>query len=398
MVREAEAYVFELFKEKLSDGMFFHDFAHTLETTLVARELAIQSGLGGEQLELITLAGLFHDTGYTEAYQNHEDVSIRMATTYFREKGLSEEAISIIVGCIAATRVPQHPKNLLEEILCDADLQNLASEQHLDKARMLRREWEVLKIREFSDEAWWVMEVQFLSNHRFHTAWAQSHWKEQKLRNLSKAEKELEQIRTKKKERKAAKTLKARKSEQALTKSARPDRGIETMFRTAARNHINLSSIADNKANIMLSINALIISVVISGLAPKMDSNPSLLIPTIVILAVCILTIVFATLSTRPKITQGKFHPEDIEKKRSNLLFFGNFYNMKLDEYEWAMGEMMKDRDFLYGSLTRDLYYLGVVLARKYYYLRLTYTIFMWGLIIAVLAFAVSFYIDGKSV
>jgi hypothetical protein len=164
------------------------------------------------------------------------------------------------------------------------------------------------------------------------------------------------------------------------------------MFRTAARNHINLSSIADNKANIMLSINALIISVVISGLAPKLDTNPTLLIPTSILLAVCILSIIFATLSTRPKITKGKFDREDIAHKRSNLLFFGNFYNMKLEDYEWGMTEMMKDRDFLYGSLTRDLYFLGVVLARKYYFLRLTYTVFMWGLIVAVLAFGLTFF------
>ena len=151
------------------------------------------------------------------------------------------------------------------------------------------------------------------------------------------------------------------------------------------------SSIADNKANIMLSINAIIVSITLSSLVPRFEDNPTLILPTIILLVVCLLTIVFATLSTRPKITEGKFTREDIENKRSNLLFFGNFYNMKLDDYHWGILEMIKDEDFLYSSMTRDLYFLGVVLAKKYQYLSYCYGIFMYGLIIAVLAFAFAF-------
>lgn len=396
MVKAAAEHVFALFKERLPEGMFFHDFVHTLETTEIARSIAQALEVSEEQLELLTLAALFHDTGYTEAYEGHEEASTVMARDFLSARGMAPEALAAIEGCILATKVPQQPKNLLEEILVDADLYNLASEQHLGKAKALRREWSARQIKTFSDEEWLDMEVRFLANTRFHTAWAQRNWKEGRMRNLEHAEQELADLKRRKKKKKAEKEESKRKEELGVLKVQRPDRGIETMFRTAARNHINLSSIADNKANIMLSINALIISVVISGLAPKLDTNPSLLIPTSVLLAVCILSIIFATLSTRPKITKGRFDRDDIAHKKSNLLFFGNFYNMKLEDYEWGMSEMMKDRDFLYGSLTRDLYYLGVVLARKYYFLRLTYTVFMWGLIIAVLAFGVSFYLDAQ--
>jgi hypothetical protein len=163
------------------------------------------------------------------------------------------------------------------------------------------------------------------------------------------------------------------------------------MFRAGARTHINLSSMADSKANIMLSINAVIISVTLSVLLPKLDSNTHLILPTIVLLATCVLSIIFATLSTKPKVTRGRFSKEDIEKKRSNLLFFGNFHKMQLEDYEWGMTEMMKDDNFLYGSLSRDLYFLGKVLAEKYRYLRVCYTIFMYGLIASVLAFGIAF-------
>ena len=174
--------------------------------------------------------------------------------------------------------------------------------------------------------------------------------------------------------------------------SVRLGRGVETMYRTTYRTHVNLSSIADNKANIMLSINAIIISIVVSSLVPKFSINPSLIIPTCILLVVCLVAVVFATLSTRPKVTEGKFTRADIEQKRSNLLFFGNYYNMDIEDFHWGMMEMIKDSDFLYSSMTRDLYFLGKVLAQKYKYLSICYSVFMFGLIVSVIAFAISYY------
>ncbi len=104
---------------------------------------------------------------------------------------------------------------------------------------------------------------------------------------------------------------------------------------------------------------------------------------------------VLAVLATRPNVTSGKFTKEDVEKKRVNLLFFGNFHKMKLEEYQWAMQEMIKDKDYIYTSLTKDLYFLGIVLNRKYSLLRWTYTIFMWGMILSVIAFAIFFKFFG---
>ncbi|MGK0324156.1 MAG: hypothetical protein ACJAR4_002204 [Psychroserpens sp.] len=100
-------------------------------------------------------------------------------------------------------------------------------------------------------------------------------------------------------------------------------------------------------------------------------------------------------MATRPNVTQGKFTKEDVANKKVNLLFFGNFHKMKLDEFEWAMSEMMQDRDYLYSSLTKDLYFLGLVLNSKYNLLRITYTVFMIGIVVSVIAFAVAFQLSG---
>ena len=170
------------------------------------------------------------------------------------------------------------------------------------------------------------------------------------------------------------------------------------MFRVALRNHITLSDIADTKANILLSVNAIIVSLALSNLLPKLDnpSNSHLVIPTIIFVLFTVVSMVLSIVATRPNVTSGEFTKQDVADKKVNLLFFGNFHKMQLSDFEWAMGEMMKDRDYLYGSLTKDLYFLGLVLNRKYKILRVTYTVFMAGIIVSVIAFAISFKMKGN--
>jgi hypothetical protein len=127
-----------------------------------------------------------------------------------------------------------------------------------------------------------------------------------------------------------------------------------------------------------------------SVLLGRLEYYPHLAIPTLILALACVLTIVFAVLATRPNVTGGRFTEDDIRQKRTNLLFFGNFYKMQLEEYNWAMNEMLKDKEYIYGNIIKDVYFLGVVLARKYRYLRISYSIFMFGLIVALLAFVIA--------
>jgi multidrug transporter EmrE-like cation transporter len=168
------------------------------------------------------------------------------------------------------------------------------------------------------------------------------------------------------------------------------------MFRVTLRNHIDLSDIADTKANILLSVNAIILSLVLSNLISKLDNNAYLIWPTIIFVTFTVVSMILSVLATRPNVTSGQFTKEDVENKKVNLLFFGNFHKMKLDDFEWAMNQLMKDKDYLYNSLIKDLYFLGKVLDRKYKILRITYTIFIIGILISVTAFAIAFqYIDA---
>ena len=140
----------------------------------------------------------------------------------------------------------------------------------------------------------------------------------------------------------------------------------------------------------MISINSIILSVLVSVLFRKLEDYPHLVIPGLILVFVCLTTIVFAVLATRPQVSSGTFSKEDIVNKKTNLLFFGNFHNSQLDDYMWGMKEMMKDADFLYGSMIKDIYFLGLVLGKKYKMLRKSYTVFMYGFIISILAFLIA--------
>ena len=163
------------------------------------------------------------------------------------------------------------------------------------------------------------------------------------------------------------------------------------MFRTTYRTHINLSDLADSKANILLSINAIVISIVFTNILSSSNPPKYMILPSFMLLAVCMVTIVFAILATRPKVNSGIFSREDILQRKTNLLFFGNFHKMDVDDYMWGINEMMQNADYLYGSMSKDIYYLGKVLANKFRLLRVAYNIFMYGIGASLLVLLGSF-------
>ena len=161
-------------------------------------------------------------------------------------------------------------------------------------------------------------------------------------------------------------------------------------FRITSSNNQRLSDMADNKANILLTVNSIILSLVVTVLLRRLDNETHLLIPTIFLMVIVVTTMIFAILATIPKIPNGYFNLDHLESKKVNLLFFGNFYKMSYIDYEKGMGKTMEDSELLYGMLTRDVYSQGVSLGRKYVLLRYAYGIFMFGLVISVLAFSIA--------
>ena len=395
-----ENYIQEFYEKKIPAEYVYHDFQHTCDVVEAATAIGKVYELTDRELELLQLAAWFHDTGYDKGKEGHESRSANYARKYLKNEDYGPAEIEQICDCIMATKVPTHPQNLMEEILCDADLSHLGNKTYWDRCGRVRQELMVSNQIVMSEMEWVDFELNFVTKHQYHTPVArqmfdkrkQKHirqlWK-QKLRLDPNAVDSIEAL-AKQDKKKSKKKKKGRRFDKDLNQRDL-GRGVETMYRTTYRTHVNLSSIADNKANFMLTINSIIASIVMTSLLTQIEDNSKLFYPTLVLLGVCLTSLVYAILATRPKVTEGKFTREDIEQKRSNLLFFGNFYNMDINDFHWGMMEMIKDSDFLYSSMTRDLYFLGVVLAKKYKLLHLCYSIFMYGLILSVLTFAAVF-------
>ncbi|MCD2257808.1 Pycsar system effector family protein [Psychroserpens luteolus] len=393
LVLEAEKYVTGYLNDNLDPKFVYHNLAHTQRVVEKVKELTDTSSLSNNEKHILLIAAWFHDTGFTKVIEGHEKESAKIASDFLKSKQVEEDTIKAVANIILATQMTYEPKNELEGIIRDADCAHVSSKNYDEFASLLRKEWELTQDKFISKPDWVNDNISFLTNHTFYTNIAASKWEKRKGKNLA----GLLQSQNKIKEN--TEKLKQKKAELSFKKHKLdlPERGIETMFRVALRNHITLSDIADTKANILLSVNAIIISLVLSNLVSKLDnpSNDYLIWPTAIFAAFTVASIILSVLATRPNVTQGKFNKEDVANKKVNLLFFGNFHKMKLDEFEWAMNEMMQDRDYLYSSLTKDLYFLGLVLNRKYSLLRQTYTVFMIGIVVSVIAFAIAFQYSG---
>jgi len=382
------ASILETFPEK----MVYHNLNHTQQVVEAINELSVNANLDSDNHEVALLAGWFHDTGFVESYENHEQYSCKIAEDFLRENECPEDKIEAVKNCIRATHLNKEPESLPEKVVCDADFYHLSSEGYFDRDQMLRREWELNLGKQYSDYEWNEKNLEFLSNHQYRTEYGKAVLENKKQKNLKKLKKAHKKLKKQQDQILGADLGVDENQLKDLKKKlkkveGRPDRGVETMFRVTSRNHIDLSSMADNKANILISVNSIIISIMIGALASKLDSNPHLIVPTFFLVTVNAITIVFAILATRPNVTKGTFTKQDIKEKRANLLFFGNFHQMKQDDYKWGMFEVMRDHDYLYSSLIDDIYFNGRVLGKKYKYLRIAYNIFMYGIILAVLIF-----------
>ncbi|SDQ18613.1 Predicted metal-dependent phosphohydrolase, HD superfamily [Chryseobacterium soldanellicola] len=386
ILQKAKDYVEILFKDKLSSVYFYHNFIHTTYTVNKADEIMRNTPVSKEDQEKVLLALWFHDTGYIECAENHEEEGVKIMKNFLQNENYSEDYIDAVAQLILATKITYEPQNLLEKIVKDADCSHFASHDYNDISDALRKEWELTNVRCFSNDEWNEGNLEMLKNkHTFYTEYAKENWEPLKKKNIKKIEKKLEKEEGKKEN--------SEKKETKEIKDSKPDRSVDTLFRVTLNNHTRLSDIADSKANILLSVNAIIISVCLSVLVPKLDTpkNSHLIIPSFVLLLSSVLTIIFAILSTKPNVTKAKFTNQDVADRKVNLLFFGNFNRMIFDDYNNAMKDLIKDRDYIYDSMVKDLYYLGKVLDRKYRLLSITYKIFMAGIIISVLSFGYAF-------
>ncbi|WP_207511523.1 Pycsar system effector family protein [Longitalea luteola] len=390
LIIDAESYVKELFKQHHNTNLVFHNLDHTQKVVERVYEISAHYKIPDKELLELSLAAWFHDTGHLMTDPaDHEEKSVALMEAFMRNKTDDEELINKIAALIRMTRFPPAPQTLQEMIICDADTYHFGLPDFKQTNKAMKKEL-ILRNMNTMVLDWEKNSLELLERHQFYTTYCIGLLQKGKEKNIKKLNKKINKVEG----LNVSETLLIpgeEEDEAAIKrKNSLVSRGIQTMLRLTSENHVELSNMADGKASILISVNAIIISVILSVLIRRIEVDTHLTLPTFIFLASSLATIIIAIMATRPKVSQGNFSREDILNKSTNLLFFGNFYKTKVNEYQWAMNTMMRDPDYLYSSLIMDIHQLGVVLARKYKLIRLAYTVFMIGLFISVIAFMIA--------
>ena len=387
MIQQCQDYILNLFNRSHDTRLLYHNYQRTTEIVKRVEQIATVSNVDEITKEVVVLAAWFNDIGYLYEYNNHVNKSEEIAREFLSKKNYPEDKLARVLSAIRATKEGVQAKATEEKILSDADSAFGTTNNFFQARPLLRLEWELYTNRHISNLEWAQLQLQYLLSTKFSTAYAKTHFEPILAQNILAQKRALEKQKLKGLTIIDEQEGQLRKYQDLERKN--PERATQTFFRATYRTHINLSIIADNKANIMISVNAILISVVISLLSYKniAETNPMVLLPVVIFLVTGLASLIFAVLSIRPKVTNVNKEGMKLEEVKKNLIFFGNFVQLNLEQYEEAMDTMLRDGELMYGNMSRDLYFLGKVLDKKYRYLTTSYNIFMVGFVATVLSF-----------
>ncbi len=376
---EAQQYVHSYFKEEMPDDLLFHDILHTEDVVEIVKELGKEADLDSDQLEVLQLAAWFHDIGYAHSYDDHENKSAEIADSFLKKHAYDVDKRKEINSLIKSTRKDALRENIPSQLLHDADIAHIGRKRFFRRGELLRAELENYQNLDVTELEWQERQYDFLIEKQFLTKVAKEKYSKRLAKNIKKQRQQV---------------IKARKVTTRKKTGKNFGRGIDTLYRSNYRTQINLSAIADGKANMMISINTILISVIVtlSGASFSLTGNYIVenlrfTVPILILLIGALASVVFAVLSARPKVTEKEIDYEKVNENEMSLLYFGNFLGIPRQKFVDYLNELKGDQERLYDSMSLDLYNLGLVLREKYRLLTISYNIFMVGLTLTVVAF-----------
>lgn len=372
----ATNFVRQWYREKMPSALVFHSFLHVQELLKVLDKLIEKEGIESEAALQLRLAAWFQFTGLANQSKDYQEESVKVFNQFLKTHNYNPDSFEQSAALITSS-IQKKAITLLEHILHDATHYYFGKKNFFTYAKLIRLEQEHIKGESFTEKAWSEEIMKLIINTNYYTKWARKKFSKQKLKNLAKQ-----------------KELAVKAGERTLKRKTGKNigRAVDTLYRTNFRNHINLSQIADGKANMMISINTIVLSIVITvssagiGFIEDFLNNHLIyLLPIIIILLSSVVALIFAVFSARPTITSSGFQEGDMDNSSINLLYFGNFINVEKNVFVDYLSELKKDQNKLYDNLAADLYNLGLVLDKKYRLLTYSYNIFVGGVVTSVL-------------
>jgi predicted metal-dependent HD superfamily phosphohydrolase len=323
LTKEIKEYVLGRFKKTDHPDLRYHNADHTKRTVENAAFLSDHYHLSEEDNAIVMAAVWFHDIGYLTIPGDHEEESVRVAEKFLLKKGADTRFIGAVTACIRATKIPQTAVNLNQQIVCDADLFGLGEDDFFENDKLLRKESILLNSRETGKTEWRNNTAGFLERHTYYTGYCRQQLDGKKAQNLAELKQKIQDVETGKPDNTAdvpaadAPTIRGDGVAKKEGQKERPEKGIETMFRISSGNHQRLSDMADKKAHIMITVNSIIISAVISLVFRKLDSYGFLVAPSFILLSVSLAAMTLSILSTRPSVPHGRFAQHELDEKKS---------------------------------------------------------------------------------
>ncbi|MCI5083531.1 MAG: DUF5706 domain-containing protein [Saprospiraceae bacterium] len=385
ILAQAHAFILQRFNQQDDTRLVYHNYLQTTEIVNNAKLILANTKISSANQTDVLLAAWFLQSGFLMDYEQPAPQSIRLCRQFLQSRQHAPNRIEQITDAIQTVLREAPCVSSLSKILSDAyNITHFLSEFDL-RSPLRHLEWELINNQRFSKQEWAQLQLQRLMNVRFYTHAAKTKHEQklaQQILDLRQQVAKLDNNQTFEEDSEDKRLY--RDLEKKL-----PVRAVQTFFRANYRNHINLSAIADNKANIMISVNTILISVLITFLSYRNigETQPRVLLPVVIFLVTGLASLIFAVLSARPKVTSLNNAQTDRTELQKNIIFFGNFTQVKLDQFEEAMDAVFRDSELMYGNMTRDLYYLGKVLEKKYKFLSISYNIFMVGFIFTVMTF-----------
>ena len=404
LLNKIEVFATEFITNKNPESIVYHDISFTHRLISAVKVISENENVSEKDIELLLAAAWIYGLGYydAESFGSKRIISgcikctIRIGKPFLEEINYPQEHIAIVYAILENTKHPLNPTNKLEQIFADALYYDFAREKGEKYLKKMYQELLIFQAISIGKKKWNDELITLLENHTYFTTYGKSVLEPKKHKLIKEIKKDakalisIQDTALKKELEISDRELKNLKESLSESNNKVDIRTIQTVFRNTSRNHYTLNQMVDRKANIMISINAIINSLLIGGiLGPSSTILDVSLIPAFILMIASSISIFYAILAINPNKTHGEFTEDDIRNKQGNLLYFGNFHNMSYRDYEWAMLEMITDKDYLYSSLIKDIYYLGEKIQKKHSNIRKSLMFFLVGTGLSAISFLI---------
>ena len=387
---KAAAQYLKIYYEKNGNDNIFLTYRFLCELTIEAKKLAKAMSLKDMDYQNAIVATWFRYAGVTDIVMEQTQSMKDLLADFFNRVNYPNDDRVVVQACISAVVENKYAETKVQQVASDAVYSQLAHPNFLENIIHIKEE--VIRLTGIGRNELVYLQY-FLSlfiNTRFYTEYANNNYTSRREMNFQLVEKRIRKLS----EVNGSAGKAAYKADSVSTLT---NKETEDIFKIAFRNYNHLISVADSKASLLIKVNSTIISIMIAFVLSKAEKNMFLIWPALFLVFVCMATMLFSILASRP---QNNDFLEDTTSHSYQRFFFGsfdlidsNFRHARWDTYYSQLtGLFNSARETVYLEVCKESFNVRKVLSKKFFYLSVAYWIFVLGLLVSIIAFALVIY------